>query len=110
LIKTGSLMTTVSPKVGRFTVNVLPYRLPIAATARWRAMRNAMHMTAFGIRGLGGSRTGSVVASPMSSPPWWYSKVPITVRQRTADDNPLAHVPNSGWRFWPRELDRNAAS
>ena len=51
----------------------LPYRRPRAANIPCVAAKNAMPWTVFGIRGPGGSRTGSVVAVAMSFLPCRYS-------------------------------------
>src|ERR1700730_14485536 len=68
LIKTGSLITTALPKIGRFRVKAVPYRLASTPTNFARAATKPSPAATFGIGGAGGSRTGSVVAWPMSSP------------------------------------------
>ena len=83
LIRARSPMTTIFPKIGRSTVKAPEYRRPTAATARRRAVRKARPRTNLGIRGHGGSRTASVVASAMPITFSRYSRVPPTVRPCT---------------------------
>jgi hypothetical protein len=70
LARIGSAITTAWLLCGKFTlITLLPYRRARAANIPWFKTKNAMPWTGFGIRGPGGSRTGSVVAVAMSSPP-----------------------------------------
>src|ERR1700738_1533891 len=77
LIKTGSLITTAIPKIGRFRVKAVPYRLARAPTRFARAPTKPSPAAIFGIGGAGGSRTGSVVAWPM------YRLHSVVVLERT---------------------------
>ncbi|MGH3968773.1 MAG: hypothetical protein ACRDTV_11805 [Mycobacterium sp.] len=64
---TGSPITTAWPAPGKFTLMIpLPYRQARAAYIPCFEAKNAMAWMSFGIRGPGGSRTGSVVAVAIS--------------------------------------------
>ena len=116
LTSTGSLITTALPKIGRLRVNSEPWRRATAATALSRAVMKPMPCTSFGIRGAGGSRTGSVVTSPMmaftheSLPCQHLQSVRIstgygTPRYRSIQD-PLPHMFNR--RRQPRAATSSA--
>jgi hypothetical protein len=69
LARIGSLITTALLR-GKFTlITPPPYRRFKAANIAWFVTKNTTAWMGFGIRGPGGSRTGSVVAVAMLSTP-----------------------------------------